>query len=138
MIFDSHLQVMKAHTIIILLKMLQLRNNHQRCFIKKVLLNILQNLHGSTCVGVSFLIKLQDRGLQKETTPTQVFSCEFFLQLFYKAPPGDSFWQFHCIISKFISSKFMALNHTDCKISQQGRIMTKKLKASKQLREVAP
>ena len=36
----------------------------QRCFIKKVLLEILQNSQENTCTRVSFLIKLQAMDLQ--------------------------------------------------------------------------
>ena len=43
----------------------------QRCFVKKEFLEISQNSHESTCVRVSFLIKLQASG------SGQVFSCEF-------------------------------------------------------------
>ena len=48
---------------------------------KKIFLKILPNSQGNTCVGDSFLIKLQAAGQQfyfKET-PTQVF--------FYRTPP---------------------------------------------------
>ena len=44
--------------------------------VKKVLYNILQNSQKNTCARVSFLIKLQAWGYQKETL-AQVFSCEF-------------------------------------------------------------
>ena len=55
------------------------RSSHPRCYVKKVFLKIPQNSHGNTCARVSFLIKLQARGLhliEKETL-SQVFSCEF-------------------------------------------------------------
>ena len=45
----------------------------QRISVKKVFLNIFQNLKENPCPRVSFLIKLQ---LKKETL-TQLFSCEF-------------------------------------------------------------
>ena len=50
----------------------------QRCSVKKVFLEIPQNSHENTCVGVSFLIKLQVLACNfiKKETPTQVFSCE--------------------------------------------------------------
>ena len=35
------------------------RNSHQRCFVKKVFLEILQNSQENTCARASFLIKLQ-------------------------------------------------------------------------------
>ena len=36
----------------------------QRCFLKKVFLEISQNPQENTCARISFLIKLQARGLQ--------------------------------------------------------------------------
>ena len=51
----------------------------QMCSVKKLFLKISQNSRESTCIGVSFLIKLQ--ALQPATllkeTPTEVFSCGF-------------------------------------------------------------
>ena len=35
------------------------RSSHRRCSVKKVLLKILQNSPGKTCVSISFIIKLQ-------------------------------------------------------------------------------
>ena len=52
------------------------RSSHRRCSVQKVFLEISQNSQENTCVRVSFLIKLQASGLQKETL-TPVFSCEF-------------------------------------------------------------
>ena len=49
-------------------------------FIKMMVLKLSQNLHQSTCVGGSFLIKLQAQAcnfIQKETL-AQVFLCEFY------------------------------------------------------------
>ena len=40
------------------------RSSHQRCFIKKVFLEISQNSQENTCLRVSFLMKLQGCGLQ--------------------------------------------------------------------------
>ena len=45
----------------------------QRCFVKKVLLEISQNSQENTCARASFLIK----NFIKEEALTQVFSCEF-------------------------------------------------------------
>ena len=39
------------------------RSSHPRCYVKKVFLKISQNSHENTCARVSFLIKLQARGL---------------------------------------------------------------------------
>ena len=44
---------------------------------KKNFLKNFTKLQEKTCVRLSFLIKLQVKGLQKETL-TQVFSCEFY------------------------------------------------------------
>ena len=51
----------------------------QRCPVKKVFFEILQNSQESTCARVSFLIKLEDSGLQliKKETLAQVLSREF-------------------------------------------------------------
>ena len=40
------------------------RSSHEKFSVKKVLLEISQNSQENTCVGVSFLIKLQGSGLQ--------------------------------------------------------------------------
>ena len=48
------------------------RSSHQRCSIKKALLENLQNSLLNTCARVSFL----ENCIKKETLP-QVFSCEF-------------------------------------------------------------
>ena len=57
------------------------RSNHRRCFLKKAFLKIFQNSSENTCVGISFLTKLQARfaTLLKKETLTQVFSCEIIL-----------------------------------------------------------
>ena len=51
----------------------------QRCSVKKVFLEILQNSQKNTCVRVSFLMKLQASAWNfiKKETLAQVFSCEF-------------------------------------------------------------
>ena len=46
------------------------------CSVKKVFLNTLQNSQENTCIGVSFLIKLQGFPTSKETL-AQMFSCRF-------------------------------------------------------------
>ena len=43
------------------------RSRHRRCSVKKVFLEIVQNSQENTCVGVSFLIKLQASGLRPAT-----------------------------------------------------------------------
>ena len=51
----------------------------QRCFVKKVFLEISQNSQENTCARVSFLIKLQAVACNfiKKETLAQLFSCEF-------------------------------------------------------------
>ena len=50
----------------------------ERSSVKKVLLKISQNSQEDTCVGVSFLIKLEVSGnFVKKEALTQVFFCEF-------------------------------------------------------------
>ena len=58
---------------------LQIEAGTLKYFVKKVLLKISQISQGSTCAGISFLIKMQGSGLHfyLKETPTQVFSCEF-------------------------------------------------------------
>ena len=55
-----------------------LYNTIVQCYssVKKVFLKILQHSQENTCVGASFLIKLQ--ALTKKETPTQLLSCEFY------------------------------------------------------------
>ena len=55
------------------------RSIHQKCSVKKVVLEISQNLQENTCARVSFLIRLQGSDLQLylKKTLAQVFSCEF-------------------------------------------------------------
>ena len=55
------------------------KSSHQKCSIKKVFLQILQNSQENTCARVSFLIKLLVWVLQliKKETLAQVFLCEF-------------------------------------------------------------
>ena len=51
----------------------------QRCSVKKVFLEISQNLQENTCASISFLIKLQVStcNFVKKETLSQVFFCEF-------------------------------------------------------------
>ena len=58
----------------------------------KVFLKILQKSQENTCVGVSYLVKLQSTcNFIKKETPTQVLPCEFckiFMNnFFYRTPP---------------------------------------------------
>ena len=39
--------------------MFSFKSGHQRCYVKKVVLKISQLSQENTCIGVSFLIKLQ-------------------------------------------------------------------------------
>ena len=50
----------------------------RRCFLKKVLLEILENLQEDSCPRVSFLIKMQACLQLKKETLAQVFSYEFW------------------------------------------------------------
>ena len=62
--------------VINFLKHYYFRSSHLRCYVKKVFLEISQNLQGNTCASDSFLIKLQAYFIKKEYL-AQVFSCEF-------------------------------------------------------------
>ena len=56
------------------------RSSHRRCSVSKVVLEISQNLQENTCVGASFLIKLQAEeacDFIKKETLAQAFSCQF-------------------------------------------------------------
>ena len=69
----------------------------QMCSVKKVFLEISQNLQENTCARVSFLIKLQAGicNFIKNGTLEQVFSCEFCEisknNLFYRTPLVTAF-----------------------------------------------
>ena len=65
----------------------------RRCSVKEVLLEFSQNSQENTCVGVSFLIKLQVSDLQliKKETLAQVFSSEFCEHLFLQNTSGGCF-----------------------------------------------
>ena len=62
----------------------------QRFSVKKVFIKISQNPQENNCARVSFLIKLQARGLIKKEDLAQLFSCEFCEisknTLFYRKP----------------------------------------------------
>ena len=55
------------------------RSSHRKCSVRKVFLEISQNLQENTCVRVSFLIKLQASvcNFIKKETLALLFSCEF-------------------------------------------------------------
>ena len=54
------------------------RSSHQRCSMKKVFLELLQNSQESTCSRVSFLIKKAEAcNFVKKETLAQVLSCDF-------------------------------------------------------------
>ena len=65
----------------------------QRCFVKKVFLEISQNSQENTCARDSFLIKLRAETCNfiKKESLAQVFSCEFCeiskSTFFYRTPP---------------------------------------------------
>ena len=66
----------------------------QKCSVKKMFLEILQNSQENTCARVSFLIKLQvweKKETIKKETLTQVISCEFWEisknTFFHRTPP---------------------------------------------------
>ena len=62
-----------------ILLLLWLKAVTNRCSVKKVFLEVLQNSKENTCARSSFLIKLQALACNfiKKETLTQVFSCEF-------------------------------------------------------------
>ena len=71
------------------------RSSHQRCFVKKVFLEVSLNSQENTCARVSFLAKFQAacNFIKKENLP-QVFSCKFceiskntFSYRTHKTPP---------------------------------------------------
>ena len=66
---------LKIYLCLYVLQLVTDRRNYQRWSIKRMFLKTLQNSQETTCVGTSYLIKLQ-AALKKET-PAQVFSCEF-------------------------------------------------------------
>ena len=63
----------------------------QKCSVKQMFLEILQNSLENTCARVSFLIKLQACNFTKNETLAQVFPCEFCENsknnFSYRAPP---------------------------------------------------
>ena len=57
----------------------------QKCFVKNVFLEILQNSQENMCARVSFLKKLQARGLQKKRLWHRCFPVNFVK--FLRTPP---------------------------------------------------
>ena len=55
-----------------------LNSSRQRCSIRKVFLKILQNSQENTCIGVSFLIKLQAYGLEFSYEFYEICKCNFY------------------------------------------------------------
>ena len=74
----------------------------QRCFVRKVFLEISQNSHENNCARISFLIKLHVTKsskacdiIEKETL-AQVFFCEFYeisKSTFLLNSSGGCFWK---------------------------------------------
>ena len=77
----THLMILKIYVIMKLSIFLNTDTEAilQRCSVKKVFLEILQNSQQNTCARVSFLITLQAEvcNFIKKETLAQVFSCEF-------------------------------------------------------------
>ena len=77
----THLMILKIYVIMKLSIFLNTDTESilQRCSVKKVFLEILQNSQQNTCARVSFLITLQAEvcNFIKKETLAQVFSCEF-------------------------------------------------------------
>ena len=73
----------------------KVKSSHLKCSVKKVFLEILQDLKESTCARVYFLIKLQ--AFIKKETLAQVYSCEFCKisknTFSYRTPPSDCFYK---------------------------------------------
>ena len=65
----------------------------RRCSVKKVSLEILQNLQENTCARVSFLIKLQGWGLQLWHWCIPVNLMKFLRTPFSQNIPGGYFWR---------------------------------------------
>ena len=67
------------------------RSSHQRCSIKKVFLEILQNSRESNCARVLVLIKLELSATLLKKRLTLVFSCKFCEisknTFYYRIPP---------------------------------------------------
>ena len=70
------MQFCTISSFIWLLQIAYHRSSHRRCSIKNVFLKISQNLQESTCVKISFLIKLHGNFIKRGTL-AQVFSREF-------------------------------------------------------------
>ena len=62
------------------------RRNHQKCFMKKLFLNIPQYSQENTYVGISFHLRWSPCNFDAGETPTEVFSyeyCRYFKSNFY-------------------------------------------------------
>ena len=88
-----------------------MRSIHQRCSVRKGVLEILQNSQENTCARFSFLIKLQASSLRLQTL-TQMFSCEFceiskntFFTEHFWATASNFFFVANHIVSKTDSHK---------------------------------
>ena len=81
----------------------------QRCSIKKLFLEILQNSQENTCAMVSFLIKLAPATLLKKDSGKSAFLWSlrnFYKYVFYRTPLDDCFSKEAC-------------NSFECKIKQR-------------------
>ena len=86
-----------------------------RCFVKKVFLEISQNLQENPCAGASFLIMLQACGLklyQKRDPDTGAFLWilwNFWEHLFYRTPlvAASGVWKFPAAVTRRCTIKKM-------------------------------
>ena len=100
------------------------KSNHRRCSIKKVSLNISRNLQENTCVKASFLLKLHEAFIEKETL-AQVFFCEFcdifknpFLTENLRVTASDLRMQVVIICNLNLSLIFVTLHFHFCEFSR--------------------
>ena len=84
----------------------------QKCFVKKVFLQISQNSQERTCARVSFLIKLQACNFIKRETLAQMFFCEFCEisknSFFYRTPPlaaSGGFLKYNCFGNLIVTKR---------------------------------
>ena len=70
----------------------------RRCYVKKLFVNMSQNLQRNTCAGVSFLIKLRAWALRLQQRYLPVNFAKFLITLFfYRTPPmAASFYKLLC------------------------------------------
>ena len=73
----SNLNIPKYHGKSVNIDPIEDRSSHQRCSVKKMFLEILQNSQENTCARVSFFNKVAGRNFMEKETLAQVFSCEF-------------------------------------------------------------